>query len=334
MDTNQSPEFARRRTKVSDYTGIFASGFAMGSADVVPGVSGGTIAFILGIYEELIGSIRMVGQPVFWRALLRGEWRVALRLINFFFLLALGTGLLGAIFLLAPGIEWMLINQPIIIWSFFFGLVLASIVIVATRIRVWSPDRFVALLLGAGAAFWIVGLVPVQTPDTWWFLMLSGAIAICAMILPGISGSFIMVLLGKYHFFINAINERDFASLAFAAIGAAIGLVTFAQVLSWLFRRFHDITVATLTGFMIGSLREIWPWKETLESVVDPVGEIVPLVDRNVLPALTVNGAFNTEIAFAAGAALLGIIVVVAVERIALVRAKRADQSVGQAAAA
>ena len=306
----------------------------MGSADVVPGVSGGTIAFILGIYEELIGSIRMVGRPDFWRALLRGEWRGALRLINFFFLLALGTGVLGAIFLLAPGIEWMLINQPIIIWSFFFGLVLASIVIVATRIRTWSPSRFVALLLGAAAAFWIVGLVPVQTPETWWFLMLSGAIAICAMILPGISGSFIMVLLGKYHFFINAINERDFASLAFAAIGAAIGLVSFAQVLSWLFRRFHDITVATLTGFMIGSLREIWPWKETLESVVDPVGEIVPLVDRNILPALTVNGAFNTEIALAAGAALLGIVVVVAVERVAQVRAKRADQSVGQAAAA
>ncbi len=306
----------------------------MGSADVVPGVSGGTVAFILGIYEELIGSIRMVGRPDFWRALLRGEWRVALRLVNFFFLLALGTGILSAIFLLAPGIEWMLINQPIIIWSFFFGLVLASIVIVATRIRIWSPSRFVALLLGAAAAFWLVGLVPVQTPETWWFLMLSGAIAICAMILPGISGSFIMVLLGKYHFFINAINERDFASLAFAAIGAAIGLVSFAQVLSWLFRRFHDITVATLTGFMIGSLREIWPWKETLESVVDPVGEIVPLVDRNILPALTVNGAFNTEIALAAGAALLGIVVVVAVERVAQVRAKRADQSVGQAAAA
>ena len=305
----------------------------MGSADVVPGVSGGTVAFILGIYEELIGSIRMVGRPDFWRALLRGEWRVALRLVNFFFLLALGTGILSAIFLLAPGIEWMLINQPIIIWSFFFGLVLASIVIVATRIRIWSPSRFVALLLGAAAAFWLVGLVPVQTPETWWFLMLSGAIAICAMILPGISGSFIMVLLGKYHFFINAINERDFASLAFAAIGAAIGLVTFAQLLSWLFRRFHDITVATLTGFMIGSLREIWPWKEALESVVDPVGEIVPLVDRNVLPALTVNGAFNTEIAFAMSAALLGIVVVVAVERVALVRAKRADQSVEQGAA-
>jgi len=334
MTIDNMPEQRRARTKPADYAGVLFSGFAMGSADVVPGVSGGTIAFILGIYEELIGSIRMVGQPVFWRSLLRGEWRVAMRLANALFLVVLGVGVVGAIFLLAPGIEWMLINQPVLIWSFFFGLVVASIIIVSTRIRQWSISRFVALFLGAAVAYWIVGLVPVQTPDTWWFLMLSGAIAICAMILPGISGSFIMVLLGKYHFFINAINERDFASLAFAAIGAIIGLVTFAQVLTWLFRRFHDITVATLTGFMIGSLREIWPWKETLESVVDPVGEIVPLVDRNVLPPLTVNGAFNTEIAFAAGAALLGIVVVAAVERIAMVRAKRANQSVAQGAMA
>ena len=164
--------------------------------------------------------------------------------------------------------------------------------------------------------------------------MLSGAIAICAMILPGISGSFIMVLLGKYHFFINAINERDFASLAFAAIGAVIGLVTFAQVLTWLFRRYHDITVATLAGFMLGSLREIWPWKETLESVVDPVGEIVPLVDRNVLPPLTINGAFNTEIALAAGAALLGIVLVIGVERFAQLRTCAAEPPADQPAAA
>ena len=325
MTIDNMPEQRRTRTKPADYAGVLFSGFAMGSADVVPGVSGGTIAFILGIYEELIGSIRMVGQPVFWRALLRGEWRVAMRLANVLFLVVLGVGVVGAIFLLAPGIEWMLINQPVLIWSFFFGLVVASIIIVSTRIRRWSISRFAALFLGAAVAYWIVGLVPVQTPDTWWFLMLSGAIAICAMILPGISGSFIMVLLGKYHFFINAINERDFASLAFAAIGAVIGLVTFAQVLTWLFRRFHDITVATLTGFMIGSLREIWPWKETLESVVDPIGEIVPLVDRNVLPPLTINGAFNTEILLAGGAALLGIVLVTGVERIAQLRT-RADE--------
>lgn len=334
MTIDNMPEKARTRTRPSDYAGILLSGFAMGSADVVPGVSGGTIAFILGIYEELIGSIRMVGQPDFWRALLRGEWRTAMRLISALFLAVLGIGIVGAIFLLAPGIEWMLINQPVLIWSFFFGLVLASIIVVSTRIRRWSPSRFVALFLGAAVAYWVVGLVPVQTPDTWWFLMLSGAIAICAMILPGISGSFIMVLLGKYHFFINAINERDFASLAFAAIGAVIGLVTFAQVLTWLFRRFHDITVATLTGFMIGSLREIWPWKQTLETVVDPVGEIVPLVDRNVLPAWTVSGAFNTEIALAAGAALLGMALVIAVERIAMVRTRAAEAPADQPAAA
>ena len=334
MTIDNLPETSRTRSKLGDYAGVLFSGFAMGSADVVPGVSGGTIAFILGIYEELIGSIRMVGQPVFWRALLRGEWRVAMRLANVLFLVLLGAGVVAAIFLLAPGIEWMLVNQPVLIWSFFFGLVLASIIIVSTRIRQWSANRFVALFGGAVVAYWVVGLVPVQTPDTWWFLMLSGAIAICAMILPGISGSFIMVLLGKYHFFINAINERDFASLAFAAIGAAIGLVTFAQVLSWLFRRFHDITVATLTGFMIGSLREIWPWKETLESVVDPVGEIVPLVDRNVMPPLTIDGVFNIEIALAAGAALLGIALVVGVERIAQLRTRAAESPADQPAAA
>ena len=334
MTIDTLPEKPRTRTKLGDYAGVLLSGFAMGSADVVPGVSGGTIAFILGIYEELIGSIRMVGQPVFWRALLRGEWRAAMRLVNALFLVVLGAGIVGAIFLLAPGIEWMLINQPVLIWSFFFGLVLASIVIVSTRIRRWSASRFIALFLGTAVAYWVVGLVPVQTPDTWWFLMLSGAIAICAMILPGISGSFIMVLLGKYHFFINAINERDFASLAFAAVGAAIGLVTFAQVLSWLFRRYHDITVATLAGFMIGSLREIWPWKETLESVVDPVGEIVPLVDRNILPALMVNGAFNAEIPLSAGAALLGIILVIGVERIAQMRTRAAESPADQPAVA
>ncbi len=334
MTIDNMPETPRSRTTPRAYAGVLLSGFAMGSADVVPGVSGGTIAFILGIYEELIGSIRMVGQPVFWRALLRGEWRYAMRLVNTLFLIVLGAGIVGAIFLLAPGIEWMLVNQPVLIWSFFFGLVLASIIVVSTRIRVWSASRFVALLLGAAVAYWVVGLVPVQTPDTWWFLMLSGAIAICAMILPGISGSFILVLLGKYHYFINAINERDFASLAFAAIGAVIGLVTFAQVLTWLFRRFHDITVATLTGFMIGSLREIWPWKETLTTVVDPVGEIVPLVDRNVLPPLTVNGAFNTEIALATGAALLGMVLVIGVERIALSRERAAAPSADQPAAA
>ncbi|MFN3334931.1 MAG: DUF368 domain-containing protein, partial [Caldilinea sp.] len=179
---------------------------------------------------------------------------------------------------------------------------------------------WIALALGAVGAYFLVGLVPVQTPETGWFLMLSGAIAICAMILPGISGSFILVLLGKYQFFINAVNQRDLASIAFAGVGALIGLVSFAQVLSWLFRRYHDLTVAALTGLMIGSLRKVWPWKETLQTMLDRHGVEVPLVERNIVPPLMVGNAFNFEILYALAAALLGVGVVLLVERIAMAR--------------
>jgi putative membrane protein len=311
------PDFIKQRTHPRDYLSILLAGLAMGSADVVPGVSGGTIAFIVGIYEELLGSIRMVGRPVVWRALLQLRWREAFRLINLPFLAVLGSGILGAIVVLAPGIEWMLVNQPVLIWSFFFGLVVASIVLVVPRVKQWAASRWVALLLGTVGAYWLVGLVPVQTPDDWWFLIFSGAVAICAMILPGISGSFILVLLGKYQFFINAINTRDLVSLALGGIGVVVGLVSFAQILTWLFRRYHDLTVAALIGLMIGSLRKVWPWKEVIETMVDRHGDVVPLVERNLLPSVSLNGSVNPEVLWAVGAALLGIVVLFGVEWIA-----------------
>lgn len=311
------PDFIKQRTHPRDYLSILLAGLAMGSADVVPGVSGGTIAFIVGIYEELLGSIRMVGRPVVWRALLQLRWGEAFRLINLPFLVVLGSGILTAIVTLAPGIEWMLVNQPVLIWSFFFGLVVASIVLVVPRVKQWAASRWVALLLGTVGAYWLVGLVPVQTPDDGWFLILSGAVAICAMILPGISGSFILVLLGKYQFFINAINTRDLASLALGGIGMVVGLVSFAQILTWFFRRYHDLTVAALIGLMIGSLRKVWPWKEVVETMVDRHGDVVPLVERNLLPSLLLNGSVNSEVLWAMGAALLGIVVLFGVEWIA-----------------
>ena len=311
------PDFIKQRTHPRDYLSILLAGLAMGSADVVPGVSGGTIAFIVGIYEELLGSIRMVGRPVVWRALLQLRWREAFRLINLPFLAVLVSGILVAIVALAPGIEWMLVNQPVLIWSFFFGLVVASIVLVVPRVKQWAASRWVALLLGTVGAYWLVGLVPVQTPDDWWFLIFSGAVAICAMILPGISGSFILVLLGKYQFFINAINTRDLVSLALGGIGVVVGLVSFAQILTWLFRRYHDLTVAALIGLMIGSLRKVWPWKEVIETMVDRHGDVVPLVERNLLPSVSLNGSVNPEVLWAVGAALLGIVVLFGVEWIA-----------------
>lgn len=289
-----------------DYSGILGRGVLMGAADVVPGVSGGTIAFITGIYSELIYSIRMLVSPRFLRPFFALHWGEAFRIANLWFLVALLSGIGLAVVTLAPGIEWMLEHQPVLIWSFFFGLVAASVLTVRDYIPRWTSSLVLLTVAGAIFAWWLVGLVPVATPLTWWFLLLSGAIAVCAMILPGISGSFILLLLGQYDNAIQAVNERDFATLFWLAVGCFIGIVTFAQVLNWLFKRYHDITVAVLIGFMVGSLRKVWPWKVEEGDTV-----------TNVLPPLTIDGAFNTEVALALGAMALGLGSVLLIERLA-----------------
>lgn len=289
----------------------------MGSADVVPGVSGGTIAFITGIYEELVFSIRAIGRPEFLSAVVHLKIRESLRILNWPFLLSVFAGIMLAFLTLAKGLEWLLDNQPIYIWSFFFGLVLASVITVGRRIKRWSIILVAGLLAGAAGGYLLVGAVPAQTPNTWWFLFLSGALASCAMILPGISGAFILVILGKYEFALSALNNRDFLSLFIIALGALVGLVTFAQILGWLFKRYHDATVAVLTGLMLGSLRKLWPWKETTEFLTDRHGELVPIVQINILPPLTIDGAFNTEILIALALAVVGFAVVIGIDRVA-----------------
>ena len=180
----------------------------------------------------------------------------------------------------------MLENHPSLLWSFFFGLVVASIITVNKRVKQWGVTTIIGAIVGTILGYLIVGLVPVETPNAPWFLFLSGAIAICAMILPGISGSFILVLMGKYEYVLSAVNDRDFLTLFFVAAGAGIGIITFAQILSWLFKRYHDVTVALLIGLMVGSLRKIWPWKETVSTYIDRHGEELPLIQQNVLPAV------------------------------------------------
>lgn len=285
-----------------EYIGLVLRGCCMGAADIVPGVSGGTMAFILGIYEELVDSIRSIARPIFLRPLLRGNINSAYRAIHGSFLLAVGAGILLAIITLSHGLEYLLHEHPLFIWSFFFGLVLASVAIVAKRITQWTLTLFTASVIGVICAYIIVGLVPVQTPEAPWFLILSGAIAICAMILPGISGSFLLVILGKYEFVLSAVNERDIVSIGYVGVGAAVGIVLFSQLLSWLLHRYHDLTVAFLTGLMLGSLRKIWPWK---------VG------DSNVLPELGSGGAPNQELLAGIGLMLLGLLLVVALDKYA-----------------
>lgn len=307
---------------LKDYVVIGLKGMAMGASDVVPGVSGGTMAFILGIYEELIDSIRVIGSKELIQAVLGFRIKEIFEIVNWKFLLAVMIGILTAILSLAGILEYLLENQPVYLWSFFFGLVVASIISVQKRVNGWGMGPIIALVLGTIGAYILVGRVPAETPNTWWFFILSGMIAICAMILPGISGSFILVLLGKYQTVLGAVNDRDIATLAFVAIGAVIGLVTFAQILGYLFKNYHDTTVAALIGLMIGSLRKIWPWKEELDWLRDAAGEFVirdghkvVTKESNFLPTLAENGL--TEISFAVVLAAVAFGLVMTLERFA-----------------
>lgn len=308
-DRSSMAQNAPGRTK-REYLGLAARGFAMGCADIVPGVSGGTIAFILGIYEELVMSIRAGARKPFWQALLRFDFLAALDAVNARFLAAVLVGIAIAVLTLASWLEWILKTHPVLLWSFFFGLVFASIVTVRKRIGSWSVALFAGLAVGAVGAYFVVGAVPVQTPESAWFLFLSGMLAICAMILPGISGSFVLVLLGKYQFVLAAVNQRDIISLAFVGAGAVVGIVTFAQILAWLFKRYHDLTISVLIGLMVGSLRKIWPWKETVSSIIDRHGEILPTIERNFLPS-----AWTGEVFLALGLGLAGFVIVMALDR-------------------
>lgn len=271
--------------QIKDRLRILFVGMAMGAADLVPGVSGGTMAFIFGIYEELIQSIKTTTGKTL-HLILKGKIGAAIASVPFGFLIPLGIGILVAIASLSHLIAYLLEEQPVYIWSFFFGLVLASIVIVARRVVNWDAHDILAMLAAAMGAYLLVGIVPVETPETLLWFFGSGAVAIMAMILPGISGSFILVLLGKYEQVLEAVNNRDFLPIIVLLAGSALGIALFSRVVSWLFLKYHDITIAILTGLLIGSLRKIWPWKEPILTRTNSDGEIVPILEQNLLPAV------------------------------------------------
>lgn len=264
---------------------LFATGMAMGSADVVPGVSGGTMALIFGVYERLIQSIKTVsGQSL--KLFLKGKFKESILSVPWEFLLPLLFGLFTAIITMANAISWMLVNQPVIIWSFFFGLVAASVLVLAKKVKVWSLGCLVGFLTGGIGTYLLVAAVPVATPNTYLAMFVSGAIAIVAMILPGISGSFLLLLMGKYAQVLEAVTNRDILTLAVFMLGAVVGLALFSRVLSWLFANYHDLVMATLTGVLLGSLRKLWPWKEVLTTTLDRHGDMVPLSEANVIPTV------------------------------------------------
>ncbi len=255
----------------------------MGAADVVPGVSGGTIAFITGIYEELINSIKSINLTAI-KLLLSFKLAEFWKAINGTFLISVFIGIGISVFSLAKGLEYLLHHYPILVWSFFFGLIVASAIYVARSIKRWKADTIIGGLAGIVIAYMITVITPAEANTSYWFIFLSGAIAICAMILPGISGSFILVLLGMYKFILSAVGDVNIAVILTFLVGAAVGIIAFSNVLSWLLKKYHNTTIAVLAGFMVGSLNKVWPWKEVTQTIIDRHGELKPIAERNILP--------------------------------------------------
>lgn len=272
------------KRKPGDYVALMLRGMAMGGADVIPGVSGGTIAFITGIYEELIRSIKSVN-ATFFKTLFKQGIPAAWQSINGNFLLAVVTGILISIFSLAKLMSWLLANHPMPVWAFFFGLILGSAVYIGRKIEKWTWKIVLLLLTGTAVAYYITIASPAATPEAYWFVFLSGAIAFCALVLPGISGAFILVLLGKYEFMLNAVRDFQVSIIAVFAAGGVIGVIAFSNVIAWLFKKFHNATLAILSGFMIGSLNKLWPWKKVLETRINSQGVEVPFLEKSISPA-------------------------------------------------
>lgn len=275
---------------------LSVKGMCMGAADVVPGVSGGTIAFITGIYDELINSIKSINAASL-KMFFTGKWGEFWKMINGKFLLFLLAGIGISVFSLAKIITWLLVAYPVLVWSFFFGLVLASTWFVGKDVKERNWKTGLGFLLGAALAFYITVATPAETPSHFLFIFLCGAIAICAMILPGISGSFILVLLGKYFFIMEAVKTLDLKVIAVFGIGACVGITSFSRLLSYALSHMRNITLAVLSGFMLGSLNKVWPWKETIEEV-----------EQNVAP--------NAFVWQAVCLALLGFVMVYGIEKI------------------
>ena len=298
--------------RLLDYLIISLKGLAMGAADAVPGVSGGTIAFISGIYEELINTIsgvnfslittlRKQGFMAFWKQL------------NGNFITALLIGIVISFVSFMKLAKYLIEYHPILIWSFFFGLIVASIYFVGKQITKWNIASVLGIIIGTALAYYITTIPASNVNDSPYFLFFAGALAICAMILPGISGSFILVLLGAYKTLSNAIDAWDFKKLALFISGAIIGLLSFSHILKWLFKTYHNLTLAVLTGFILGSLNKVWPWKKVLSWRMNSKGDEVPLLEQSISPS-SFNG--DSQVLFAVGLMFVGFLTIIILEKI------------------
>jgi len=290
---------------------LFLKGMAMGAADVVPGVSGGTIAFITGIYDELLGSINSVSLNTL--TILRKEGlKAAWKAVNGNFLVVLLAGIFTSILSLANLFKFLLENHPVLLWSFFFGLIAASVLLVGRMIAKWNAVNIIGFIAGTAVSYWLTTVHPSHGLDAYWYIFVSGMIAICAMILPGISGSFILLLLGTYGVVLGAIADHNFALLAIFGAGCVVGLLSFSRLLSWTLKNYYNVTIAILAGFLLGSLNKIWPWKITTETRINSHGEVVPFLQENILP---MNYQPDPQLLPAIGLAIVGVLLIFILSR-------------------
>lgn len=300
--------------RVQHPASVFLRGMAMGAADIVPGVSGGTIAFITGIYFRLLEAINAVPGAVF-RDLFRGKLRAFWQACDGTFLSTLLAGILTSIVTLASAISFLLVEYPILIWSFFFGLIIASVWHVSRQARHYRATLFIPLVIGIVATWWITTLSAGQLDPSALAFFAAGAVAICAMILPGISGSFILVIIGMYAPVLEAIKSFDIAILLLFTAGCLVGLLSVARLITWAFHEYHDHVLALLTGFMIGALNTVWPWKETLSWRTNSAGEQVPLSEVSISPGAFADlTGLDPQIATAVAMVIAGVVLVLLIE--------------------
>lgn len=290
---------------------------AMGAADIVPGVSGGSIALIAGIYQHLLDSINSFNLENI--LLLKSfEFKSFYTKVNGSFLLSLLLGILTSVFALSKVITFLMNNHPIPLWSFFCGLILVSAFLILKDIKKWHLGVVIAVIIGTAIAWWVTNLPPTTSPDAHWFTFVAGAIAICAMILPGISGSFILLILGKYEPILKAVSDKDIFTLALFASGCIVGILAFSRVVSFLLRKFHSATIGLLSGFMLGSVNELWPWKIVTAWRTSSSGEQKPFLTENIFPSDYLTQAGQApQLGSAIIAFLVGIGLVLLIERLA-----------------
>jgi putative membrane protein len=301
------------------YLYLVLKGFAMGAANVIPGVSGGTIALITGVFERLINAIKSFNAKAI-KLLFKGKIKELIEYIDLYFLIAIFSGMVASVVTLAKVLEYLFISYPVFVWAFFFGLILASVYYVGRTIKKWNFSVILTFLIGTAIAITITSLNHATENDAFLYLIICGVVAICSMILPGLSGSFILILMGNYELvMIHAVSNMEVRILIPVMIGAIGGLMAFSHILSWIYKKYKDQTISTLTGFILGSLGVLWPWQKE-NYLLNDVGEFIFKENGEKIVAGTTKyfpDSFNTEVIIALFLIVIGFISISLIEKFA-----------------